>query len=313
MSVAHTSGFDGVAFLRIPETMVDRPSEVRAKRGRDAEAPPQANKRSKRATAQGSPPFRSEGPALLPRSGNCASEPASRAQRRDPVGRPRRPRRKSWADEAVYLAMRGGCEEDSHRIAQRQKQIDYGKNTLAYDTFVEAVPRENRTREHPATPPPRQRCSKRSFDGQVKKWRRMLHEFKEKHDGAKASSTRSNRTCESPEIHIQASAACVESTDVRASEPGRIAHAVEDNPRAASIAVESNDREMERSKSETESEYVSDSDLDDIELDDNGNLVQKASAALSPTDIVSTATDSERNARDSADSSECAAAIFGKF
>ena len=32
-------------------------------------------------------------------------------------------------------------EKDPHRIAQRQKQIDYGKNTLGYQRYTEEVPR----------------------------------------------------------------------------------------------------------------------------------------------------------------------------
>ena len=35
---------------------------------------------------------------------------------------------------------------DAHRIAQRQKQVDYGKNTLAYDNYVRTVPRYVRAR-----------------------------------------------------------------------------------------------------------------------------------------------------------------------
>lgn len=87
----------------------------------------------------------------------------------------KRPR--SWADELERLALRQGVETDEHRLAQRQKQIDYGKNTIAYDRLSKLVPRSKRTREHPMTPPIRQKSSKRSFDGQVKKWRRMLHAY----------------------------------------------------------------------------------------------------------------------------------------
>lgn len=34
-----------------------------------------------------------------------------------------------------------------------------------------------RTKAHPRTPDIRQVCSKRSWDGQIRKWRRLLHEY----------------------------------------------------------------------------------------------------------------------------------------
>jgi histone RNA hairpin-binding protein len=69
-------------------------------------------------------------------------------------------------------------ESDSHKLCQRQKQIDYGKNTLGYERYLELVPRKQRKKSvHPQTPDIKQVCSKRSWDGQVKKWRRRLHEF----------------------------------------------------------------------------------------------------------------------------------------
>jgi histone RNA hairpin-binding protein len=60
-------------------------------------------------------------------------------------------------------------------MKQRQKQIDIGKRTIGYSNYVKEVPRERRGREHPNTPRITKLCSKRSWDGQVKKWRRQLH------------------------------------------------------------------------------------------------------------------------------------------
>lgn len=44
-------------------------------------------------------------------------------------------------------------ESDPHRLAQRQKQIDFGKNTLGYDRYLHAVPRCALHGAH--APPPR--------------------------------------------------------------------------------------------------------------------------------------------------------------
>eukprot|EP01098_Paradermamoeba_levis_P012607 TRINITY_DN5547_c0_g1_i1.p1 TRINITY_DN5547_c0_g1~~TRINITY_DN5547_c0_g1_i1.p1 ORF type:complete len:189 (+),score=77.36 TRINITY_DN5547_c0_g1_i1:207-773(+) len=68
-------------------------------------------------------------------------------------------------------------ESDPKRLASRQKQIDFGKNTIGYDNYINSVSREKRTKEHPSTPDKYQVCSKRSWDGQIRKWRRQLHTF----------------------------------------------------------------------------------------------------------------------------------------
>jgi len=60
-------------------------------------------------------------------------------------------------------------------LIQRQKQIDYGYRTPGYLRYRLLVPKDKRKHEHPRTPKKGQGCSKRSWDGQLKKWRRDLH------------------------------------------------------------------------------------------------------------------------------------------
>jgi len=64
---------------------------------------------------------------------------------------------------------------DEQRLAQRQKQIDYGYRTVGYLRYRLLVTKDQRKAEHPRTPKKTQSCSKRSWDGQLKKWRRDLH------------------------------------------------------------------------------------------------------------------------------------------
>ncbi|GJQ10635.1 hypothetical protein GpartN1_g2426.t1 [Galdieria partita] len=70
-----------------------------------------------------------------------------------------------------------GIEKDERRLRQRQKQIDNGKNTIGYQRYCSLVPKEERRLEHPFTPLKYQKCSKRSWDGQIRRWRRMLHQY----------------------------------------------------------------------------------------------------------------------------------------
>ncbi|GLJ49170.1 hypothetical protein SUGI_1037500 [Cryptomeria japonica] len=82
-----------------------------------------------------------------------------------------------WKNSLQFQANLPKKESDGHRIRQRQKQIEYGKNTLGYKSYIEIVPREQRKKNDPWTPDVKQICSKRSWDGQVKKWRRLLHHY----------------------------------------------------------------------------------------------------------------------------------------
>lgn len=69
-------------------------------------------------------------------------------------------------------------ETDSHRIQQRQRQIDFGKNTIGYQRYLEQYPVKRKRPKHlPKTPDVRKKCSKRAFAGLVRVWRRRLHEW----------------------------------------------------------------------------------------------------------------------------------------
>eukprot|EP00250_Pteridium_aquilinum_P011375 c20020_g1_i1 orf=128-1159(-) len=68
-------------------------------------------------------------------------------------------------------------EDDVHRLSQRHKQIEFGKNTLGYERYIELIPKSKRKHKDPRTPNPKQVCSKRSWDGQIRQWRRLLHDY----------------------------------------------------------------------------------------------------------------------------------------
>ena len=68
-------------------------------------------------------------------------------------------------------------ETDPYTLMRRQKDIDYGKNTIGYNNYTKVVPKMKRAKTHPKTPSKYQKCSRRSWDGQMKHWRTLLHQF----------------------------------------------------------------------------------------------------------------------------------------
>lgn len=76
-------------------------------------------------------------------------------------------------------ALRKNIVTDAEILRKRQKQINYGKVTSEYQRYVLEVPRKKRQAYHPKTPNKFRKCSRRKFDGLVKKWRKLLHAYDE--------------------------------------------------------------------------------------------------------------------------------------
>lgn len=75
-------------------------------------------------------------------------------------------------------------ETDAHRLEQRQKGIDKGKNTRAYHNYIKSMPKAIRPvgtsadeEKYPRTPDKFEITSKRGWEGKVKAWRIRLHKW----------------------------------------------------------------------------------------------------------------------------------------
>ncbi|CEM07551.1 unnamed protein product [Vitrella brassicaformis CCMP3155] len=73
-----------------------------------------------------------------------------------------------------------GNELDEHRLLQRGRQIEIGKDTEGYRQYSAHVPKDRRKPHwsdslHPQTPNIHECCPKRHFDSRVRLWRRQLH------------------------------------------------------------------------------------------------------------------------------------------
>lgn len=68
-------------------------------------------------------------------------------------------------------------ETDMRVLNRRQKQIDFGKNTIGYQNYLDLTPKDKRTKDDPTTPEKFSRVSRRSWDQQVKLWRIKLHSY----------------------------------------------------------------------------------------------------------------------------------------
>jgi len=70
-------------------------------------------------------------------------------------------------------------EQNCDTLIRRQKDIDYGKNTVEYQEFVSNVQKKDRLNNQPWTPDKYEKMTRRNWDKQTKIWRKQLHYWRD--------------------------------------------------------------------------------------------------------------------------------------
>ena len=211
-------------------------------------------------------------------------------------------RQRSNAPQAVFGGAVNVLERvtDAHKLEQRQKQIDFGKNTLGYERYARDVRRTERKHSDPWTPDIREPDSKRQFDGKMKEWRRRLHRWEEDHPepattaapapvqpaAAATSSVASSSSAAAPEptaAELEAKIALLE-----AEADALLAGA---DPPASGLTGGTTDLDAY-----LDGALDDDDDSDDDDDDDGGDGVATAAASAPPSQLESEAGSSKHAA-----------------
>ena len=78
----------------------------------------------------------------------------------------------------VFITIDSKVEQ--HKLAQKIKQVRYGKETIEYITYRRYIPidkREEGNVHHPVTPRVDAVMPKRTWDRKLRAWRRALHHW----------------------------------------------------------------------------------------------------------------------------------------
>lgn len=68
-------------------------------------------------------------------------------------------------------------EEDPDVLERRTKQIEYGKNSLDYETYTDKIDKSARSPKMPRTPNKFKKYSRRQWDGLIKSWKQSIHKI----------------------------------------------------------------------------------------------------------------------------------------